>query len=343
MHYVVYLQRKTRLSGAQKSLLRLMTSPCIAPYTPILICEDKGWLYQAAVAAGITVELVPFPKSRSLAARLYRNRAFAKAIKQRLQAYPGRHIVHGNDYDECPLVLAVASALGCPSVLSLRNAGMTEKDWIKYRCDEVDKVIAVGQQIYDAAKRWPGCKQLELVYNGLADSEFTTIEEPVSAIRRMAVIGSILPIKGWQDMAQALRLLDEQPLVTGLQVDFVGRIDDIEPFERLQLASLKRIKVAFVGMQTDYINYLRQYNLVVNPSRGETFGMAAVECVAAGLPLLTTRVGVIEQVIEDQRLLVAAGEFDDLAASLMGLLEQGNTSRARGGGRPPPPPAGVGL
>ncbi len=47
----------------------------------------------------------------------------------------------------------------------------------------------------------------------------------------------------------------------------------------------------------------REYELVINASRGETFGMAAIEVIAAGISLLSSRTGVIEKVIENEGLL----------------------------------------
>lgn len=55
---------------------------------------------------------------------------------------------------------------------------------------------------------------------------------------------------------------------------------------------------------------MREHDLLVHPSRYETFGMTVVEAVAAGMPVLVTRCGGPEQTlagIED-----AAGELIDV-------------------------------
>jgi glycosyltransferase involved in cell wall biosynthesis len=57
-------------------------------------------------------------------------------------------------------------------------------------------------------------------------------------------------------------------------VDFVGPVDDVWPF-------------------------LSKAHVAVLPSHNETFGIAALEAMAAGLPVVATRVGGIPEVVED--------------------------------------------
>ncbi|MFI0373518.1 glycosyltransferase [Actinomadura sp. 1N219] len=61
---------------------------------------------------------------------------------------------------------------------------------------------------------------------------------------------------------------------------------------------------------TDALRRMREHDVLVHPSRGETFGVAVVEAVAAGLPVLVTRCGgpqVTLAGVED-----AAGEMIDV-------------------------------
>ncbi len=80
------------------------------------------------------------------------------------------------------------------------------------------------------------------------------------------------------------------------------------------------MKFNFLGHTEDFVNLVRGFQLVVNPSRQETFGMAAVEVVASGVPLLTTRVGVMEKFIKDVRFLSDPSDPSDLSEKLLKIL-----------------------
>jgi glycosyltransferase involved in cell wall biosynthesis len=67
---------------------------------------------------------------------------------------------------------------------------------------------------------------------------------------------------------------------------------------------------------------VRGYDLVINPSRMETFGMAAIEVLAAGVPLLSSRTGVMEQVQDAEEMLFAPARPDQLAFALKHLLQE---------------------
>ena len=68
------------------------------------------------------------------------------------------------------------------------------------------------------------------------------------------------------------------------------------------------------------INPVRgSFDLAINPSWMESFGMAAMEVLAAGVPLLSTRSGVIDQVLRDERYLVKPRDAGEMQAKLLAL------------------------
>jgi glycosyltransferase involved in cell wall biosynthesis len=85
----------------------------------------------------------------------------------------------------------------------------------------------------------------------------------------------------------------------GADVTFAGRVDDRE-LERLR----------------------RDAVMAIVPSRsGETFGLAAAEAMAAGVPVVASRVGALPELVPDQ-WLVAAGDPLALADAIGRLREE---------------------
>ena len=66
---------------------------------------------------------------------------------------------------------------------------------------------------------------------------------------------------------------------------------------------------------------LRAADLVLVPSRSETFGLIALEAQACGTPVIAARVAGLEVVVGDGGMLVDGHEPTDHAAAVLALLD----------------------
>lgn len=77
---------------------------------------------------------------------------------------------------------------------------------------------------------------------------------------------------------------------------------------------------------------LRSLALFINPSRAESFGVAALEAQACGVPVIATRVGGLPEVVRDGEtgLLVPPVDPEALAAAIVELLPDSDRRAAMG-------------
>ena len=80
------------------------------------------------------------------------------------------------------------------------------------------------------------------------------------------------------------------------------------------------------------MDYYQRAALLVMPSFYESFGIACLEAMAFGLPVVATRVGGLPEVIEDgvTGLLVPPGDADALAQAMIRLLSDADLRRRMG-------------
>jgi N-acetyl-alpha-D-glucosaminyl L-malate synthase BshA len=81
-------------------------------------------------------------------------------------------------------------------------------------------------------------------------------------------------------------------------------------------------RVRFCGMQQDVVEALQQSDLFLLPSDTEGFGLAALEALSCGVPVVASRVGGVPEVITEgvTGLLCAPGDVEGMAAAVLRLV-----------------------
>ncbi len=79
--------------------------------------------------------------------------------------------------------------------------------------------------------------------------------------------------------------------------------------------------VAFVGARRDLAALLRACDLFLLPSETESFGLAALEAMSSGVPVIATRAGGLPEVVGEGGLLFPVGDCEIMAQAALRLLE----------------------
>lgn len=83
--------------------------------------------------------------------------------------------------------------------------------------------------------------------------------------------------------------------------------------------------VRFAGFQADVMPWLSAFDLFLFPTKQEAFGISVLEAMACALPIVTTRVGGVPEVVDDRcARLVATGDSQALALAALELLGDRN-------------------
>jgi len=81
-------------------------------------------------------------------------------------------------------------------------------------------------------------------------------------------------------------------------------------------------RISFIGETPHVGEYLAQADLLLLPSADESFGMAALEAMAAGVPVVASRVGGLVEMVEDRICgrLLPVGDIEGMATAACELL-----------------------
>jgi len=190
-----------------------------------------------------------------------------------------------------------------------------------------DCVIATSHAV---AAQAPG--PCHVIYPGVRAPAGETTLRPAHGgeIPVIGVASRLEPVKGISHLIRALAKL--QATVGPVRLEIAG---DGSQREAL-LAEARRQGVAdgvvMLGWRADLAADLARWRVFAQPSLSEGFGIAALEAMAAGLPVVATRVGGVPELVEDGRTgwLVAPADPPALAARIGELLSDRNAAQAMG-------------
>lgn len=86
-------------------------------------------------------------------------------------------------------------------------------------------------------------------------------------------------------------------------------------------------KVQLLGVRADVYALLKMSNIAVMSSHWEGFGLAAVEAMAAGIPIIASNVDGLAKVVENGGILFEKGNVEDLVKKILKVAENPETNK----------------
>ena len=268
-----------------------------------------------------------------------------------LVASSGATVLHGPHYTmprRCPV----------PSVVTVHDLSFfDEPRWherskvllfrraISRAAREAAVVVCPSQATADALRRWcPVDAEVVVAPHGVDTVRFRP-DEPrpgADAARLAALDPRMSPDRPMLVFVGTLEPRKDVPTLVRAFSSVAGRhpdallvlaggagwgADDVEAAVATSGLGRRIVRTGYVG-DDDIPALLRSATAVVYPSLYEGFGLPALEALACGAPLVTTRGTAMEEVAGMGAVLVTPGDVDDLAGALEAVLEGMGDDRA---------------
>jgi glycosyltransferase involved in cell wall biosynthesis len=361
---IAYLSHQSGV-GSEMALVRLLSRLDRERFQPLVVLPEEGPLRAELEALAIPVRVLPLawwiPATHWSAATFLGQLEGLEARTAALAALLAAEridLVHTNTIVTLEGALA-AARLGLPHVWHSRGlfgggfppAYLDDSGFFLGAADQLaDAVVCVSRGVERQTSALVGEKSRaarSVVYDGFDLDLFLSrpVEERGALLARygiaptarvVASLGGIQRRKGQLDLVEAAALLvpDFPDLVFALG----GAAGDAEYVAALD-ARIAELGVGGVGgpvrrlgFEPNVRNLLSISEAFVHPSHSEGFSLAVLEAMAAGLPVVATRCGGPEEIVEDKvsGLLVSVGAPRELAAALRRLLSAPDSARAMG-------------
>jgi glycosyltransferase involved in cell wall biosynthesis len=242
----------------------------------------------------------------------------------------------GQNFYSC----VVGRLAGCKTIATYHGAielarstgvrGAIQLDTVSHLADAVVVVCNyVGEMLKD--RGFPP-KKIKRIYNGVDTGRFQTTGD--GQLRRelglrngtklVGTIANVRQSKGYEFLIRAARKVAD----TGADARFVavGDVDRVlgKPlFELIDQLGIQD-RFHFLGFRSNVPEILSELDVFVLPSVSEGFPLVALEAMASARPIVVTRSGGPQEIVENERtgLLVPPADPDALAAKICELLNQ---------------------
>ena len=236
-------------------------------------------------------------------ARLRETPAYLSAFRQMLlHARP--HVVHANTLRTLPEA-RVARRLGLPVVVHVHElppAGAKRTLALRAAAKTADVLVVVSEAVARVVRPLAGGTPTLVAYNGVAvpadgkpGARLPAGARPDSTPSTVGTIGTVCRTKGTDVFLEAAALARERrPELRFEHIGQTGLDDDVEFEGRV---SALAGPVNMLGRRPA-VDGLARWELFVLASRQDAFPLASLEAMAAGVPVIATRVGGLPEQIE---------------------------------------------
>lgn len=334
--HIVHVDSEKEFSGGEVQVFLLIEGLRKRGWQNVLVCQPESRCADEAGARGIETRLVPMRNDLDVPGLVRLTRLLGHLQVDLVHLHTGRATWLGG---------IAARLAGVPAMTTRRMDRPVRRDWrtrwiyrnLIQHVAAISPAVArhlaeahVGAPITVIQSAVDPCALIPAKGRAAARSALgVSGEQPV-----LLVLAALVPRKGIDVLLRALSVLGKRGVRPLLWI--AGDGPERGPLEaQAHLAGLS-CQVRFLARRTDVADLLAACDVFVLPSRREGLGVAALEAMAVGRPVVASAVGGLREVVTDGRtgLLVPPDDAEALAGALERVLQDEELRRHLGASGP---------
>ena len=196
-------------------------------------------------------------------------------------------VIHCHNRNLGKICHVIRHFMHCKSILTVHDMSYDTRYYYLF-----DDVVAISKSVKEDIQKTYHQNNVRVIHNGIDFGKVLprNIIEQNSPIRIVIVSRLDVEKKGHDILLRAVSFLKNEGL--GLHLDIVGNGNGLSKLEELIEQLDIRDNVSILGSKSREWVYchLRDYDLLVQPSRYEGFGLTIVEGIAAKIPVLVSNI-----------------------------------------------------
>jgi glycosyltransferase involved in cell wall biosynthesis len=207
------------------------------------------------------------------------------------------------------------------AILTIHDTKIQYPFFVRYK-----KLFAISQSVKQDIFRRYGLEP-EVVYNGICTSAITVKQKQEQNTRfRIVQTGRLQHTKKGQDLSiKVMKQLVHNYGRTNIYLDFIGEGASVSFLKQLVIDNKLENRIAFLGNtnREDIYKHLCEYDLLIQPSINEGFGLTVLEAMTAKIPVLVSDIEGPMENIENGKYgyYFKTEDVDDFAAKIINIID----------------------
>ena len=315
--------------GAESVCLQLAAGVDPARWRSIVVVPGEGWIHSELVRAGVEVAIVPCRGLREVP-------RYLTALTRLIRKHDVR-LLHGHLLGPGVVASILGLVLGLPVVCTLHGqVDLNPRERFKRAkaallARGVTRMVFVSRSLRDFFLRtgMVDARRARVIPNGVDATRFdgmqsTSLRAAFGAPNGqflVGAVGNVRPAKSYDTLLHAAALL--APRAPELRFVIAGDADSALGQRMLLLRDELGLRdvVTFAGFIADVPGVMASVDVYALTSSSEGFSISTTEAMAAGKPIVATRCGGPEEILEDgvTGLLVENGSAEAVASAIDSL------------------------
>ena len=245
------------------------------------------------------------------------------------------HIVHAHvarDYLTANLATLIA---GTPKMVLTRHVMFPMKPFYRLALRNVSAAIAVSSPVREQLSKVFAPEKVRLIPNGItmpvstesraaAGMEFRQLHNIPTDVPLVVTLGELKPLKGQRDLVLAANEILKR--IPDCRFVIAGRDNSVDQRFRRELKRLVRVlghadSFLWLDWLDDLTPFLSAADIFVSPSHTESFGLAILDAMAAGTPVVATETDGARELMRSTNALVPVKDPLALAETVCRFIE----------------------
>lgn len=303
---IAYFLGALNRGGMESLVLDVCRQHDCTPYEFVCIYRHEGNMSEAFKASG--APLIHIPKKTGYV-------RYLRAIRKVL-VWEHVNIVHSQTPSNTLLLAIALIGTRIRIITSFHGYNFSQASWwqrrVVYRASE--KILCVSEhQKRHYEQKWglPQKNKLKVVYNGIDVAKFNAIERKNERVRelenegriKLCMVGNFVDVRSQIVICKAIKIIDKsKELKEKFDFYFIGK--RVEQEHELYDNCIKYCEenqlenVHFLGSRGDVPDLLKNMDGFVYSSARDTFGIAVIEAITSGLPIVVNDWPVMQEVCD---------------------------------------------
>lgn len=274
---IVHIIYCMKIGGAQTMLTDIINEQCKTDEVHLIIINDYDVELLSEISPQVFVHKINRPKGSKNPFHFFKLNLLLLAINS--------DVIHSHD---ASIIRILFVKKNTPKFLTVHDTGLKIDYYNLY-----NRIISISDAVYIDIKKRANIDSI-IIKNGIVVDNIHFLKHPLNKVRNVFKIVQVsrlsIPKKGQDILIKAVSLLVQKGY--HIQLDFIGIGESEQYLKQLVRSENIESNVNFLGLKYRKYIYenLCQYDLFVQPSRNEGFGLTVAEAVASGIPVLVSNI-----------------------------------------------------